>query len=91
MYEAGHDARALVEKIRIEASSAQLRDARRQFAARRLDLGKSVLGIGDPLVQLHPCQRSSIALEGVAREVENQQCTQRGTDEVSGAPAKFGD
>ncbi len=79
--------RALVEKIGIEAAGAQLRDAHRQFAAFRLGPDESVRGIGDPLVQLHPRQSSSIALECVAREIEHQQCAQRGTDDVPGAPA----
>ncbi len=87
MNEAGHDARALVKKVGVEAFGAQPRDARRQFTSLGLGTGKVGGGIVDPLMQLHPGQGTAIALERVACEIEHQQCTEGGADDMPGAAA----
>ena len=87
MNQTGHDSRALVEQIGIETAGAELRDTRRQFSALRFRPGERIRGVGNPLVQLHPSQRASIALEGMARKIEHQQCTQRGADDMPSASA----
>ncbi len=87
MSETSHGARALVEKIGIEAAGAELRDAHRQIPALRLRSGESIRGVGNPLVKLHPSQRPAITLEDMAREIKHQQCAQRGADDVPGASA----
>ena len=81
----------LVEQVRIEIVSAQLRNAR--LPAPALGGGQRAFGFrhGDLLPDLHPGHQTALALDRMEHEIRHRQRPQCGADDVTTATADFPD